>query len=93
MSSNLKNLCFAPDKPSALSSLRKLALASPRGTKRADIQTCLLKQNSYNLQRPVRKKFTRNPYNNTYIFDFWKCDFMDIQKSVNIMMHLEINCL
>jgi hypothetical protein len=79
MSRNLENLYFAPDKPSAFSSLRKLASASPRGTKRADIQTWLLKQDIYALHRSVRKKFTRNPYNVTNIFDVWECDLIVIQ--------------
>jgi hypothetical protein len=77
MSKNLKNLYFAPDIPSAFSSLRKLASALPRGTRRADIQTWLLKQDSYTLHRSVRKTFTEILVTN--IFDVWECDLIDIQ--------------
>jgi hypothetical protein len=78
MSGNHKNSYFAPDKSSAFYNLSKLALASP-GTKCADLQTWLLKLDSYTLHRPVRKKLIRNPYNVTNISDVWETDLMDIQ--------------
>jgi transposase InsO family protein len=77
MSGNLKTLYYAPDRTSGFSSLGNHALASPR-TKRADAQTWLLKQDSYTLHRPARKRFLRNPYNVTNIFDVWECDLIDI---------------
>jgi hypothetical protein len=79
LSGKLKNLFYAPERSSGFSSLGKLVADSPRGTRRAEEQTWLLKQDTYTLHRPVRKRFLRNPYNVTNILDVWECDLIDIQ--------------
>jgi hypothetical protein len=79
MRKNLKNLYFEPSKASGYSTVRKLVAASPRNTKRADIKTWLLKQDSYTLHRLLRKRFPRHPFDVTNIMDVWECDLIDIQ--------------
>jgi hypothetical protein len=74
-----RNLYFDPTKPSAFSTVRKHAAASPRGTKPAGIQAWLLKQIAYTLHRPVRKYFQRNPYDVTNEMYIWECDLTDVQ--------------
>jgi hypothetical protein len=78
MSGILLPLYYAADRPSGLTSLQKLATASPRGTRRSDMQKWLLQQDSYTLHRPVRKRFLRIPYTVTNIMDVWECDLLDV---------------
>ena len=44
-----------------------------------DIEAWLLKQDVYTLPQPVRKRFSRNPYNVTNVMDVWECDLVDFQ--------------
>jgi hypothetical protein len=69
-----RSLYYDPAKPSAFSTLNKVAAAvadnetknkgKRKKTKhsRDDIEACLLKQDAYTMHRPVRKRFPRNPY-------------------------------
>jgi hypothetical protein len=75
----LRLLYYVADKPSGFASLPTLVSASPRGTRRADVQKWLLQQDSYTLHRLVRKHFPRNPYTVTNIMDVWECDLLDVQ--------------
>jgi hypothetical protein len=79
MSGILRPLFYAAERPSGFANLQKLAKASPRGMKTADMQKWLLQQDSYTLHRPVRKRFARNPYNVTNIMDVWECYLLDVQ--------------
>jgi len=36
-------------------------------------------QDAYMLHRSVRKRFARNPYNSTNVWDVWECDLLDVQ--------------
>jgi hypothetical protein len=79
MSGNLRTLYYAPDRTSGFVCLRNLVADSPRGTRRADAERWLLKQSSYTLHRPVRKRFLRKLYTVTNIMDVWEGDLIDIQ--------------
>jgi hypothetical protein len=75
----LRPLYYEAARPSGLASLPKLVSATPRGTRRADVQKRLLQQDSYTLHRPVRKRFLRNPYTTTNIINVCECDLIDVQ--------------
>jgi hypothetical protein len=79
----LRTLYYAAERRSGFAGLQKLAKASPRGMKTADMQKWLLQQDSYTLHRPVRKRFPRNPYTVTNIMDVWECDLLDVQNFSN----------
>jgi len=75
-----------PARPSAFSTLRKLRSATAKkkrtsttGKSDDNIRASLEKQDAYTLQRPVRKRFARNPYNVTNVMDVWECDLLDVQ--------------
>jgi hypothetical protein len=78
MSANLRTLYYEADRPSGFASLPKLVSATPRGTRRADVQKWLL-QDSYTLHQPVRKRFLRNSCTVKKIMDVWECDLIDVQ--------------
>ena len=69
---------YYPTKPSAFSTFQKLAAATKSKSKH-DIMSWLLKQDSYTLHRPVRKRFPRNPYTITNVMYIWEYDVMDMQ--------------
>ena len=73
-----KDVYYSPSKPSAFSTLLKLAAAAKSKSKH-DIKSWLLKQDSYTLHRPVRTRFPRNPYTTTNVMDVWECDLMVMQ--------------
>jgi hypothetical protein len=84
---------YEADKPSGFAILPKLISASPRGTRRGDVQKFLLQQESYTLHRPVRKRFLRNQYTVTNIMEVWKCDFIDLQNFCRYNDKYNIYCL
>jgi len=44
-----------------------------------ELREWLEAQDAYNLYRPVRKRFPRNPYTVYNIMDVWGCDLVDEQ--------------
>ena len=75
--------------PFAFSTIQKVAAATKSKSKHA-VNSWLLKQNSYALDRPVRKRFPRNPYTVTNIMDVWECDLMDMQSLSKITIKINI---
>jgi hypothetical protein len=49
----------------------------PSKNKKRDVEERLSGQNTYNLQKPVRKKFSSNPYRVKNI-DVWEMDLADL---------------
>jgi hypothetical protein len=47
-------------------------------TKKRDVEESLSGQNRYTLHKPVRKRFSRNPYTVTNIDDVWEMDLADL---------------
>jgi hypothetical protein len=87
---NKRSLYYDPTKPSAFSTLNKLASAvADKDTKnkgkrkkkhaRDDIEAWLLKKDVYTIHRPVRKRFPRNPYSVDNIMEVWECDLVYVQ--------------
>jgi hypothetical protein len=83
MNKKLATLYYDPSNPSAFSTLAKLQAAvrgekgkqpSPRVT-----QDWLHQQDAYTLNKPVRKRFSRNPYSVTNVMDVWETDLLDTQ--------------
>ena len=75
MMADTRRLYYTPSLPSAAA---KLATASKSKSRRS-VEAWLLKQNAYTLQRPIRKRFPRNPYTGTNVMDVWECDLMDMR--------------
>ena len=71
-------LYFVPRKASALSSIEKLKRAA-KTEKPSVVRTRLQKQDTFTLQRPVRKRSPRNAYSVTNILDIFECDLVDVQ--------------
>jgi hypothetical protein len=67
-----------PVRPSAFSTLEKVASAIPKKNK-SDVRALLDQQFAYTLHRPVRNQFFRNPYTVTNVIDVWECDVLDVQ--------------
>lgn len=79
----LHNLYYDPARPSAFSSLEKLRSAVRGGEGGGKLsldalQAWLQKQDAYTLHRQARKRFARNPYLVTNIYDLWECDLLDV---------------
>jgi hypothetical protein len=79
-----KQLYYDLGKPSAFSTLNKLApaaAAKKTTTKhaRSDIGAWLLQQDAYTMHRSLRKRFPRNPYVVTNIMDVWEFNLVDVQ--------------
>ena len=70
-----KVMFYSPSRPSAFSTVQKLA-AAMKSKSKLDIKSWLLKQDAYILHRPVRKRFPRNPYTVTNVMDVWESDLM-----------------
>jgi len=64
MATAANRLYYDPARPTAFSTLRKLGVAVKKkyNVKLDDIRDWLEKQYAYTLHRPIRKRFTRNPY-------------------------------
>ena len=67
---------YDPKHPAGFGSVRKLLEAGKN--KKRDVEEWLSSQNTYNLHKPVRKKFPRNPYTVTIIDDIWEMDVADL---------------
>jgi hypothetical protein len=83
MNKQLARPYYDPSNPSTFSTLAKLQTAvrkvkgkqtSPRAT-----QDWLHQQDAYTLHKPVRKRFSRNPYSVNSVMDVWESDLLDVQ--------------
>ena len=75
-------LYYDPARPTAFSTLRKLGVAAKKNKKNIKldyIRDWLEKQEAYTLHRPIRKRFTRNPYTMNNVMNVWKCDLVDVR--------------
>jgi len=73
-------LYYDPAKPTAFSTLNKLAAAVVKTKKNEkNLGAWLEKQDSYTFHRPIRRRFARNPYSVSNVIDVWECDLVDIQ--------------
>jgi hypothetical protein len=97
-----RSLYYDPAKPSAFSTLNKLAAAvADKETKnkknrkkkhaRDDIEAWLLKQDAYTKHRTVRKRFPRKPYSVDNIKDVWECDLLDVVPLEIRRLQLHVN--
>ena len=83
--SNISGLYYDFARPSAFSTLRKLRLATagmkgkPPPPSADVIKAWLEKQDVYTLHRPVRKRFTSNPYAVSNVMFVWEYDLIDMQ--------------
>jgi len=71
-------LYYNPEKSTAFSTLDKLTAALPKKNK-SDVKAWLQYQDAYTMHRPVRKRFSRNPYTVSNLMDVWECDILDMQ--------------
>jgi len=53
---------------------KKTGVAKP-----GEVKPWLEQQDAYTLNRPVRKRFPRNPYSVDNIMIVWECDLVDVQ--------------
>jgi hypothetical protein len=84
----IRKLYSDPAAPSAFSTLKKLHEASKQPTTSktkktkekspGELKAWLETQDSYTLHRPIRKRFSRNPYTVSNIGDVWEADIMDL---------------
>ena len=72
----LGNFYYDPKHPAGFGSVAKLVKASKY--KKKFVKEWLSSQNTYTLHKPVRKKFSRNPYTVTNIDDVWEMDLSDL---------------
>jgi len=74
----LTAIYYNPEKPTAFSTLDKLAAAIPRKNK-SDIKAWLEYQDAFTMHRPARRRFLRNPYTVTNLMVVWESDILDMQ--------------
>jgi len=74
----LTAIYYDHEKPTAFSTLDKLAAAIPRKNK-SDIKAWLEYQDDYPIHRPARRRFLRNTYTVTNLMEVWECDTLDMQ--------------
>jgi len=74
----LNAIYYNSEKPTAFSTLAKLAAAIPRKNK-SDVKAWLEYQDAYRMHRPAKRRFLRNPYTVTIFMDVWECDTLDKQ--------------
>jgi hypothetical protein len=65
-----------PGNPTAFSTLNKLVAALPKKNK-SHVRAWLEHQDTYTMQRLVRKWSLRNPYTLTNLMDVWECNLLD----------------
>jgi len=73
----ITRLYYDVARPSAFSTLRKLQSATAKKRKPDVIRISLEKQFAYKLHRPVRKRFSHNPYTVSKVMDVWEYDLID----------------
>ena len=69
---------YNPEKPTAFSTLDKLAAAIPRKNK-SDVKAWLEYQDVYTMHRPASRRFLRNPYTVSNLMEVWESDILDMQ--------------
>ena len=76
----IKDLYFDPSGETSFGSYRKLLRKAKTlpGAEPSAIKPWLEKQDAYTLQKPVRKRFPRNPYTVSNVLDVWKADLVDV---------------
>jgi len=75
-------LYYHPAKLSGFATLKKLqeaARQSKLGKNTGKLLSWLLTQDTYTLHRPVRRKFSRNPYTVNNLFDVLECDLIEVK--------------
>jgi len=75
-------LYYDPAKPTAFSTLNKLAAAAVKTTSKLNkknLRAWLEKQDPYTLHRPIRRCFARIPYSVNNVMDVWECDLVDVR--------------
>ena len=78
-------LYYDPTKPTAFSTLNKLAAATVKTSttttklNKKNLRAWLEKQDPYTLHRPIRRRFSRNPYSVNNVMDVWECDLVDVR--------------
>lgn len=75
--SNFEHFYYNPPHPAAYASVEKLSRASKK--KKQHVSDWLEWQDSYNLHKPVRRKFPRRFYNVRNIDDWWEVDLIDVR--------------
>jgi len=83
----ISDLYYDEGSPAGFSTLLILRAAevSESKTKKGKLQSLgstkawLEEQDSYTINRPVRKRFARNPYTVTNVTDVWECDLFNVQ--------------
>jgi hypothetical protein len=73
---SLGKFYYDPEHPEDFGSVSNLVTASKKNRK--DVQEWLSAQDTFTLHKPVRKRFPRNPYIVTNIYDFWEMDPADL---------------
>jgi hypothetical protein len=83
MNKKLARLYYDPSNPSAFSTLVKLqaAVREAKGKKPSPRvrQDWLHQQDAYTIYKPVRKRFSRNPYSVNNVMDVWESGLLDVQ--------------
>jgi len=73
---SLGKIYYDPKHTAGFSSAAKLVSAAKRNKR--NVEEWLSGQDTYNLHKPVRKRFPRNPYTVTNIDDVWEIDIADL---------------
>ena len=71
-------LYYNPAKPSASSTLDKIAAVLPKKNK-SEVRTSLEQQETHTKHRPVRKPFLHNPNTVSNLMGVGECDLLDVQ--------------
>jgi len=83
----MTSIYYNTEKPTAFSTLDKLAAAIPRKIK-SDVKW-LEYQDVYTMHRPARRWFVRIPYTVTKLMEVWECDILDMQSLQNTMIRTD----
>jgi len=90
---SISDLYYDEGSRAGFSTLRKLREAELTESKKkdkqqsiADTRAWLEVQDAYTLHRPVRKRFSRNPYTVTNVGNVWECDLLDYNPTQNTMI-------
>lgn len=77
--SKIKKIYFNPAHPASFSNKRKLWLATKKCISQKNIENFLESQDSYTINRPSRRKFSRLHYEINNIGDLWQIDLIDFR--------------
>lgn len=75
----LKRIYYKPNHNASFSNIERLWIASNKKISKKAISEWLLKQMTYTLHKPKRKKYKRNEYDVNNIGDLWQADLIDVQ--------------